>query len=171
MARSSVVPGRFTAQREGAFVVFVIGMRINKLWQVWKWLPTARAMGPMIRELLSTPGSGLQHYEMMRRGRTVVLLQYWESFEQLSAYARNPDREHLPAWRAFNQRVGTDGSVGIFHETYLVPAGGFEAIYNNMPRFGLAAAGEHVPVARRGQSAAYRAGRTDEDVPAEPVPV
>ncbi|MEZ5263384.1 MAG: DUF4188 domain-containing protein [Acidimicrobiales bacterium] len=74
MARSSVVPGRFTAQREGAFVVFVIGMRINKLWQVWKWLPTARAMGPMIRELLSTPGSGLQHYEMMRRGRTVVLL-------------------------------------------------------------------------------------------------
>ncbi len=109
--------------------------------------------------------------EIEKLQEQLVLLQYWDSFEQLSAYARNPDQEHLPAWRAFNRRVGTDGSVGIFHETYLVPAGGFEAIYNNMPRFGLAAAGEHVPVARRGQSAAYRAGRTGEDVPVEPVPV
>lgn len=166
-----VVPGRFSAARDGSFVVFNIGMRINKLWQVWKWVPTARAMGPMIRELLSKPDSGLLHVETFLQGRTILVVQYWDSFEQLAAYARNPDQRHLPAWRAFNQRVGTDGSVGIFHETYLVPAGGYEAVYNNMPRFGLAAATDHVPVGTRGQSAAFRAGRATEDTPAEPVPV
>lgn len=165
-----VVAGRFSAQRDGSFVVFNIGMRINRLWQFWKWAPTARAMGPMIRELMETPGSGLLHVETFLQGRTIMVVQYWDSFEQLAAYARNPDQRHLPAWRAFNQRIGADGSVGIFHETYLVPAGGYEAIYNNMPRFGLAAAGAHVPVAARGQSAAFRAGRAAEDAPAEPVP-
>ena len=39
-----------------------------------------------------------------------------------------------------------------------------------MPVFGLAAAIRHVPVSKRGQSAAYRMGRTHEDNPAEPVP-
>ncbi len=165
-----VVPGRFTAQRDGEFVVFVIGMRINKLWQLHKWVPTARAMSPMINELMAQDDSGLLHVETYLQGRTITTVQYWNSFEQLNDYARNPDQRHLPAWRAFNQRVGTDGSVGIFHETYLVPAGGYEAVYNNMPTYGLAAATEHVPVGRRGQSAAYRAGRTDRDVPVEPVP-
>jgi hypothetical protein len=50
------------------------------------------------------------------------------------------------------------GDVGIWHETYLVPAGRYEAIYGSMPRIGLAAAGGHVPIARRGGSAAERVG-------------
>jgi hypothetical protein len=41
---SSVFRGRHTAQIEGPFVVFIIGMRINRLWAVHKWLPVARAM-------------------------------------------------------------------------------------------------------------------------------
>lgn len=51
-----------------------------------------------------------------------------------------------------------------------MPAGNTEAIYNNMPVYGLAEATASVPVARRGQSAAYRMGRTITDDPAEPVP-
>ena len=35
------------------------------------------------------------------------------------------------------------GDIGIWHETFRVRAGEYEAIYGNMPRFGLAAAGEH----------------------------
>lgn len=169
MAR--VHAGRFTAERDESFVVFLIGMRINKLHQVHKWAPTAMAMGPMIRELLTQGDRGLLGAETYRRGRTILVLQYWNSFEQLTEFARDPDQRHLPAWRAFNKRIGTDGSVGIFHETYLVPAGGYEAIYGNMPAIGLAAATEHVPVSARGQSAAFRAGQTRADVPAEPVPV
>jgi Monooxygenase af470-like len=46
---------------------------------------------------------------------------------------------------SFNQRVGEDGTVGIWHETYQVAAGQYECVYNNMPRFGLAIAGTHEP--------------------------
>lgn len=68
------------------------------------------------------------------------------------------DAKHLPAWADFNRRVGKDGTVGIWHETYSVQPGGHEAIYANMPRFGLAAATEHVPVVGRLDSARGRIG-------------
>lgn len=165
-----VHPGRFTAQTDDDVVVFLIGMRINQLRKVHKWLPVARAMGPMIRELMAHPERGLLHAQQYVWGRTILVVQYWKSFEQLEHFARNPDDLHLPAWRAFNQRVGTDGTVGIFHETYVVPAGNIESIYGNMPTIGLAAATSHVPVAARGQAAAYRMRRAAVDTPAEPVP-
>ncbi|KEF41881.1 MAG: hypothetical protein ER33_09045 [Cyanobium sp. CACIAM 14] len=40
-----------TAEIEGDFVVFLIGMRINKIWKVHRWLPVFQAMPRMIREL------------------------------------------------------------------------------------------------------------------------
>lgn len=39
-----IVPGRYTANIEGSFVVFVIGMRINKFLYFWKWIPIITAM-------------------------------------------------------------------------------------------------------------------------------
>ncbi|MDR3510921.1 MAG: DUF4188 domain-containing protein [Caulobacteraceae bacterium] len=45
------------------------------------------------------------------------------------------------AWRAFNQAIGSNGDVGIWHETYLVAPGRYENIYNNMPPYGLGLAG------------------------------
>ena len=150
------VPGRYSAEMDGDFVVFVIGMRINKLWKVHKWLPVAKAMGPMIRELLAHPEKGMLSVRQMWAGRTVTLIQHWRSFDHLERFARDRDDPHLEAWRRFNQRVGTSGDVGVFHETYRVPAGGYECIYSNMPVVGLAVAGEHVPVARRGDAARDR---------------
>ncbi len=41
---TAVIPGRFAARMEEPFAVFIIGMRINKLWAVHKWLPVAKAM-------------------------------------------------------------------------------------------------------------------------------
>jgi hypothetical protein len=67
---------------------------------------------------------------------TTIMLQYWDSFEKFESYARAKDHAYLPAWRDFNRRVGTSGDVGVWHETYLVQPGGFEAIYSNMPPFG-----------------------------------
>jgi hypothetical protein len=78
-------------------------------------------------------------------GRTTILVQYWRSFEHLGAYSRNRDAKHLPAWVAFNKRIGTSGDVGIWHETYLVTPGHYENIYVNMPPFGLGAVGTRVP--------------------------
>ncbi len=151
-----VMPGRYTAVLDGDFVVFVIGMRVNKLWKVHTWLPVAMAMGPMLRELLTHPEKGLLGLQFGWSGRTITLIQYWRSFEHLERFARSADDPHLAAWRRFNQRVSTNGDVGIFHETYKVEAGAYEAIYNNMPVIGLAAAGEHLPVARRGETARQR---------------
>ncbi len=45
------------------------------------------------------------------------------------------------------QRAGTSPRTGIWHETYLVRAGEYEAIYGNMPPFGLGKAGRLVPLA------------------------
>jgi len=77
------------------------------------------------------------------------MVQYWRSFELLETYAKNRDQEHLPAWKAFNQAVASNGDVGIWHETYRVRPGDFECVYNNMPLFGLAKATRAVPATGR----------------------
>ena len=148
--------GRFAAEIEGDFVVFLIGMRINHLLLVHEWLPVARAMPRMLRELMQQPQLGLLGARAYLSGRTVMTVQYWRSFEQLHAYAHAKDKEHLPAWAEFNRRVGGNGAVGIFHETYLVAEGQYESVYVNMPEFGLGQAGRVVPAVGRMQSAKAR---------------
>lgn len=146
---------RLTADLEGDFVVFLIGMRINAPFRVHKWLPVVTAMPRMLKELYAQPASGFIHAEMWF-GRTTIMVQYWRSMEQLLAYAKDKDAQHLPAWKAFNQAVGTDGSVGIWHETYAASPGTYENIYVNMPPFGLGKAGTLHSVTGKRQSAEGR---------------
>lgn len=148
---------RLTANLDGDFVVFLIGMRINKPLHVHKWLPVANAMPRMIKELYRKPELGFLHAEMWF-SRTIILVQYWRSMEQLLAYAKNKEAEHLPAWQSFNRAVGTDGSVGIWHETYSASPGTYENIYVNMPPFGLGRAGTVQTAAAGRHSAAARLG-------------
>jgi hypothetical protein len=153
-----VFKGRYTAQIDGPFVVFVIGMRVNQLWAVHKWWPVAAAMGPMLGTLYRHPERGFLGGETFLYWRGICLIQYWRSYEALEAFARNPADPHLAAWRRFNQRIGSDGSVGIWHETYAVAAGRYECVYGNMPRFGLAAAAAHSPISGRHERARDRLG-------------
>jgi hypothetical protein len=150
---------RLTAHLDGEFVVFLIGMRINHLWKINKWLPVMLAMPRMIKELSSNPDSGLLGNEMWF-GRTTIMVQYWRSTGHLLAYASNRDAEHLPAWKAFNQAVGTNGDVGIWHETYVASPGSFENVYVNMPVFGLGKAGILLPASGNREAAKdrFRAG-------------
>lgn len=142
----AVMPGRFTSDLEGPVTVFLIGMRINRFWRFDKWMPVARAMGPMIAELSRDPDSGFLGAEFMLAGlRTIVVLQYWRDFDALESYARDRDKEHWPAWTAFNKAVGGNGTVGIFHETYGVAGGAYESVYVNMPPFGLGRVKDLVP--------------------------
>lgn len=149
---------RMTAQIEGSFCVFLIGMRINRLWKVHKWWPVARAMPRMLDELRRHPELGLLGAHSWFGGRTVLVQQYWRSFEQLTAYARRGDLAHLPAWNAFRKSVGDSGDVGIFHETYRVENGNYEVIYHHMPPFGLGAVGELTEIGGRHQTAGGRMG-------------
>lgn len=148
--------GRYTAEIDGEFVVFVIGMRFNKLYKPHKWLPVALAMPRMIRSLRAEPAKGLLSVTSAIVGRTTLMIQYWRSYDDLESFARDPGDEHLPAWRAYNKAVGTRGDVGVWHETYKVAPGEYEAVYANMPVFGLARASRHLPVAARGDSSRQR---------------
>lgn len=142
---AQVVAGRYTAQTDQPLVVFVIGMRVNRILALNKWTPVVRAMGSMLQTLYKNPEKGFLGGETFFYWRGVALIQYWRSFEDLEKFARSPSESHLPAWQRFNKAVGGDGSVGIFHETYEVPAGKYESVYGNMPIFGLAKATHHVP--------------------------
>jgi hypothetical protein len=161
---SAVFNGRYTADIEGPFVVFLIGMRVNKVFSVRKWWPTAMAMGPMLRTLYSHPEKGFLGGQTFLTWRGIALVTYWRSHEDLDRFARNPSDPHLAAWKAFNKNVGPDGSVGIWHETYLVEANAYECVYGNMPRYGLAAAGDHVPAVGNRQTARLRLGQREDAV-------
>lgn len=164
-----VIAGRYTASVEEPFVVFLIGMRVNKPLAVRKWLTTAMAMGPMLRDLYQHPEKGFLGGHSFLSNRGVTQVQYWRSFEDLERFARSPEDPHFPAWQRFNKLVGyADGVVGIFHETYLVEPGKYEAVYGNMPVFGLAAATKHVPAAGHRATARRRLGGQNE--PAVPLP-
>lgn len=131
-------PGRYTVENDGDFVVFIIGTRINKRWAIHKWLPVFLAMPPMIKELYTHKELGCLSMENFFGLRTTMMVQYWQSEEQLMAYAKG--QTHLSAWKNFNKKVGNNDAVGIYHETYLIKPGQFESIYGNMPKFGLSKA-------------------------------
>lgn len=150
---ATVFPQRMTAEIEGEFVVFLIGMRVNRPWKLHKWLPVFLAMPRMLKELAESPDSGC----LATHQGLGVIVQYWRSFDHLEAYARSHNAEHWPAWVAFNRKVRiSSGDVGIWHETYLVRAGEFECVYGAMPRMGLALAGRHVAVGAHREGARER---------------
>jgi len=138
---TEIIAKRMCAEIDGDFVVFLIGMRINKPWKIWSWGPVAAAMPRMLTELARQPELGLLHARNHFGFPNLLVVQYWRSFDALEAYAKNRNAAHLPAWQAFNKAVGSNGDVGIWHETYVIRAGCYETVYNNMPAFGLGLAG------------------------------
>ena len=137
--------GRHRAEIDGDFVVFLIGARFDLRHPIrtFRDLGGRRGMLHMLKYLSEHPEKGLLGYEM----GLPVIVQYWRSFEHLEAFARDESDPHLTAWRNYWKRVGRDNRSGIWHETYLVRAGEYEAIYANMPAFGLGKAGRIVPIA------------------------
>lgn len=157
---------RVTADVEGDFVVFVIGMRVNRPWKVHRWLPVFMAMPKMIAELEKKPESGFLGAQQCINLRSPMLVQYWRSFEQLEAYARDRDARHFPAWVKFNKTVSSNGDVGIWHETYRIAAGQYECIYNNMPPTGLGKVTKLVPAAGYLETARGRMRAQEQGEPA-----
>ena len=151
----TIIAGRQTARPDAPLALFLIGMRMNNWFAVDKWSMAVNAMPKMMRELYAHPELGFLggHFWF---GKTTISLQYWNSYEQLEAYARMKDREHLPAWAEFNRRVANTGAVGVWHETYSVGPGAYENIYSNMPRFGLGAVGTLVEATGKRERAGER---------------
>lgn len=147
-----------TAEMEGDFVVFLTGMRINRWWKIWKWLPVMIAMPRMCQELARNPDLGMLHYRYHPGLTSMMVVQYWKSFDHIHRWATAKDKTHLPAWRWMNKEIGLNGDVGTWHETYLVKAGTFENLYVNMPPYGLGKAGKLAPARGRKRTAAGRLG-------------
>jgi hypothetical protein len=162
---TSIFPGRYTAQSDEPFVVFLIGFRVNRWLALRSWTRVAAAMPLMIAELKRNPALGLLHAQYFVYWRGVGVMQYWRSFELLHAYAHARDAKHLPAWAEFNRRIGGNGVVGIWHETYTVAPGQHESIYANMPRFGLGSAVRFEPVTGHLDNARARIGKTKPQEP------
>ena len=160
---SEVHTDRVTAELEGDFVVFRIGMRINTLWKVHRWLPVVRAMPAMLDELEADPESGLLGYDFKPGIRNQELVQYWRSFEALRDYALDSSRRHAPAIGPTNEQMEESEAVGIWHETYLVRAGEYETVYNNMPEHGLGKVGSLHPATDARRTASDRLGRAADD--------
>jgi hypothetical protein len=123
---------RIAASIEGDFVVFIIGARFNRWWKLPKYVWFLSTMPKMLAEVAARP-----------------------------AYSRNRDQTHYPYWVKFNKEIGSNGDVGIWHETFLVRAGEYECIYNNMPLRGLAKASTHIDAVGHAGTAKGRLGRTD----------
>ncbi len=142
---ADVAGRRMTAEIEGDFVVFLIGARFNNKLEFARTvmdLGGRRGMKYMLDYLVAHPEKGLLAYEL----GIPTIVQYWRSFDHLEAFAKDQDDPHLNVWRQYWRRVGKSTRSGIWHETYLVRAGEYEAIYSNMPPRGLGKAGRLVPV-------------------------
>ncbi|TNC22122.1 monooxygenase family protein [Amycolatopsis alkalitolerans] len=131
--------GKWAAELDGDFVVFLIGARpsVRHPLAWFRDLGGRRGMKHMLDRLTADPDSGLLGYTM----GFPVIVQYWRSFEHLEAFAADTGEAHPGAEKTYWQRVSRHGhGAGIWHETFLVKAGQYEAVYGNMPAFGLGAA-------------------------------
>jgi hypothetical protein len=104
---ATIHPGRYTAEVDGDFVVFLIGMRLNRPWKLHHWWPVFAGMRHMLAELARHPERGLLGFStgLLNGGPAVV--QYWRSFEHIERCARDPGDLH-PAGVALVQ-PGGDG--------------------------------------------------------------
>jgi hypothetical protein len=141
---AKALQGRQLAEIEGDFVVFLIGTVVDPRHPI-RWfrdIGGRRGMNHMLKHLTENPEKGLLHFEM----GFPTIVQYWRSFEALEAFASSPDDPHSIAWRNYWKRVGKDNRSGIWHETFLVRTGEYEAVYANCAPRGLGRAGKLVPI-------------------------
>lgn len=140
-APRGVLGGQYVGRvPEESVVVFLIGMRVNRWRRVRSWWPIFIGMPKMLAELEKHPDAGLLGAKIYWAGRDFLTVQYWRSAEDLGRYARDPDLAHQPAWSRHNRRTAATADVGVWHETYHVPAADIESLYANMPPSGLGAA-------------------------------
>jgi hypothetical protein len=141
---ANIAGRRMAAEIDGDFVVFLIGARLNFLHLAGTIMDLGgrRGMKHMLDYLVAHPEKGLLGYQL----GLPVIVQYWRSFDHLEAFAQDTDDPHLAVWRSYWKRVGNGNRTGIWHESYLVRAGEYEAVYANMPPFGLGKAGKLVPL-------------------------
>jgi hypothetical protein len=145
MAQSSH-PERLAAEMDGEFVVYVNGMRLNRLRAVHKYILAGRKLAAMFDGLEADPDSGFLGYEPAIRGlRSGAAIQYWRSLEDLRAFARDSDDLHVPAWKWVNESVRR-GEIGFWAELYVIEDGSYETFYRDVAPIGPGRVADLVPM-------------------------
>jgi hypothetical protein len=127
------------AERGEPFVVFLFGMRWNRLSGLPRYVWGLRVVRRVLADLKARREPGFLAGHVYLAGRTLIAAQYWESFDQLDAYARDHALPHRRAWQRYLREALEDPAMGLWHETYVVEPGGWEGVYVNMPAWGLGA--------------------------------
>ena len=71
-------------------VLFIVGMRINRLAAVHRWLPVMIAIPRMLVELARNRDLGMIGTpRTLVSGRLIMVQQYWSSYEALERYAHD----------------------------------------------------------------------------------
>lgn len=144
---ADLLDGRWTAQVDGDFVVFIIGAQVRNPLRAARALPLLGQMRKMLADLERKQGTpdaveGYLGHQLHGLGPIGVIVQYWRSFDDLERFARDPGDRHAKVWRAwFRAAQHKNRAVGIWHESFGVLAGRYEAVYENVTRIGLLRAG------------------------------
>ena len=135
------------AEIDGEYVVYINGMRLNKLRALPNYLRAGLEAARMFERLEADPDSGFLGYLPAYVGlRSGAAIQYWRSLEDVRRFARDPDGPHVPAWRWYDEGVSDGGGLGFWAELYVVKEGSFETFYRNVPPTGLGEHGRLVPM-------------------------
>src|SRR5258708_3859835 len=108
-----VTMGRMSANLDGDFVVFLVGLHINKPLRPGRWMTAVRAGRSMDSALRKDSASGMLNSRLYFGSRGPMFAQIWRSFEDLERFARQPGEAHRKAWAQFNRTVGKTGEVGL----------------------------------------------------------
>ncbi|KAL9105667.1 MAG: hypothetical protein Q9187_008671 [Circinaria calcarea] len=79
-------------------------------------------------------------------GTTILTISYWQSMAHLQAFANSPVHRLGLNWWTKNHKEYPH--IGIMHETYVVPWGNWENIYDNFHPIGM---GQTVPFAQQSE--------------------
>ena len=158
-----------TDTHDDEVVVFMLGMKVLRPWRVDQWGFVTVAMARMMTEIETNRrlkvGTDddlgyLGGFSTMGLHGPVVT-QYWRSSDDLIRYAHDTDRVHRGAWLQLYRLAhrSSKAGVGLWHETYVVPAGQHETIYGNMKPIGLGKLVGAVPLNERTRTSSARLGQ------------
>ncbi|KAI9345336.1 hypothetical protein BDR26DRAFT_856778 [Obelidium mucronatum] len=165
--QDDVRKGRHTAKIDGDFVVFLIGARYNSPTLSNDFKEMGEAMSEMVKELeASDPEKsgflGVENYwGDPATGSTTLQVQFWRSAEHLHDWSVSKMSAHYSPWKKTMTITRKNPDLGIWHETFIVRNGEYEAIYVNMPPIGLGRATELEPVSKSHVSMMQRLGRPE----------
>ncbi|CAF3726859.1 unnamed protein product [Rotaria socialis] len=146
---TDIIRSTYTARCDGDFVVCLIGIRPNGANPFTKsFIEAGNAFRDMLAELESNPTLGYMGGDIYvganDRKSTTLVVQYWRDYESLERWTHTKMGVHIKTMLAYMKNDRVNGINGVWHETYKVKDGQYEAIYLNMPPMGLALATQAV---------------------------